>query len=84
LGQRRANSSVHFGERYTDLIIRQVNVPAGNAAQLVTDSRLADLKRQPSRGPSGARTMAEVTELKFLDLGILDRLLKGIVALAWG
>ena len=82
--QRCCHFLEHFPERCTDLIIRQVNVPAGNAAQLVTDSRLADLKRQPSRGPSGARTMAEVTELKFLDLGILDRLLKGVVALAWG
>ena len=38
---------------------RKVDVPTGNTAQLVTDAALADLERQPGRGPSGAQAMAK-------------------------
>ena len=53
----------------SDLVIRKVDVPTGNAAQLVTDAALADLEGQPGR--IWGIAMAKITKLGMLTLASL-------------
>jgi hypothetical protein len=70
LGTRRE----HFSKAIPDLIVRQVDVTACYALDLMARADFANLERQAGSGPPGTK----IPKLKIFDLSVLDGLAEGM------